>query len=72
MTFSNFITKNSVIRYKYNNNTYTQKINDITPLSIKNQKNDEIYLAVSENLKDASEISIVVNVRNTEYVYKIK
>ena len=72
MTFSNFITKNAIIRYKYNNNTYTQKINDITPLSIKNQKNDEIYLAVSENLKDASEISIVVNVRNTEYVYKIK
>ena len=69
MTFSNFITKNAVIRYKYNNNVYTQKINDITPASI---KNNEIYLAVSENLKDASEISVVVNVRNTEYVYKIK
>ena len=33
---------------------------------------NEIYFSVSESLKDATEIYLLVNVRNTEYVYKIK
>lgn len=69
ISFSDFLEKNVSIRYKYNNNVYNQKISDITPT---NYKSGEIYLAVSENLKDATEINLVVNVRNTEYVYKIK
>lgn len=69
ISFSDFLTKNVSLKYKYNNNVYSQKISNITPA---NYKTDEIYLAVSENLKDATEINLVINVRNTEYVYKIK
>lgn len=68
-SFTDFINKNAIITYKYNGNTYNQKISDITP---KNYKENEIYLAVSENLRDATEINLVVKVRNTEYIYKIK
>lgn len=66
INFSEFIDKYVSIKYKYNNCTYTQKINIL--MSSKNK----IYLAVSESLKDSSEISFVVNIRNTEYVYKLK
>lgn len=69
ISFSNFIDKYMYIKYKYNSNNYIQKMTNITP---SNYKTDEIYLAVSENLKDATEINLVVRVRNTEYVYKIK
>lgn len=69
ISFSDFISRNAIIRYKYNNTTYEQKINDITP---NNYKTNEVYFAVSEKLKDAKEIALVVNVRKTEYVYKLK
>lgn len=68
ISFSEFIDNYVTIKYKYNNCNYTQKINNITPYSSKN----EIYFAVTESMKDASEINLIVNVRNTEYVYKIK
>lgn len=69
ITFNNFVNKNAKIRYKFNNTTYEQKISNITP---NNYNTDEVYFAVSEKLKDAKEISLVINVRNTEYVYKLK
>ena len=69
MSFNDFLNKNAVIRYKYNNSVYNQKISNITP---SNYNGKEAYFAVSENLKNASEISLVINVRNTEYVYKLK
>lgn len=68
ISFNDFINKYVKIKYKYNNCTYTQEINNITPVNIKN----EIYLSTTESLKDASEISLVINVRDKEYVYKLK
>lgn len=68
ITFNDFITKYAIIKYKYNNCTYTQKINNIIPENTKN----EVYLSTSESLKDASEIDLIINIRNTEYVYKLK
>lgn len=68
ISFSDFMNKYVTIRYKYNNCTYTQEINNITPTNTKN----EVYLSTTESLKDASQIDLVINVRNTEYVYKLK
>lgn len=68
ISFADFMNKYAKIRYKYNNCTYTQEINNITPANTKN----EVYLSTTESLKDAKEISLVINVRNTEYVYKLK
>ena len=48
---------------------FVQNIKNITP---KGYKSNEVYFAVSEILKDATEIYLVVNTRNTEYMYKIK
>jgi len=64
--FEDFINKYVTINYKYNNCTYTQKINIMT------YNKNKIYFAVTESMKDASEINFIVNIRNTEYVYKLK
>ena len=69
ISFPDFIKDFVTIKYKYNGNMFVQKINNITP---KGYKTNEMYLAVSENLKDATEIYLVINTRNTEYIYKIK
>lgn len=64
--FEDFINKYVSIQYNYNECTYTQKINILT------YNKNKIYFAVTESMKDASEINFIVNIRNTEYVYKLK
>ena len=68
-SFYDFISENVVINYRYDNIVYSEKLSNLTP---KNSDLNQIYLAVSENIKDASEISLVFNTRNIKYVYKIK
>lgn len=69
VSFSDFINDFVSIKYRYNGNMFVQNIKNITP---KGYKSNEVYFAVSEILKDATEIYLVVNTRNTEYMYKIK
>jgi hypothetical protein len=69
VSFPDFINDFVSIKYRYNGNMFVQNIKNITP---KGYKSNEVYFAVSEILKDATEIYLVVNTRNTEYMYKIK
>ena len=69
VSFSKFINDFVSIKYKYNGNMFVQNIKNITPNGYNGK---EVYFAVSETLKDATEIYLVINTRNTEYMYKIK
>lgn len=66
ISFANFINNYVTIKYKYNNCYYKEKINVLL------YGENKIYFAVTESMKDSSEINMIINVRNTEYVYKIK
>ena len=66
ISFENFVNDYVIVKYKYNNCYYTEKINVLA------YRENKIYFAVTESMKDASEINMIINVRNTEYVYKIK
>lgn len=65
----NIISKYGIIRYKVNNIVYYQEISNISP---KNYNSNELYLAVSEEMKNATDIELAFNFRNIEYIYKIK
>lgn len=67
--FSEFLEKYGVLRYVINDLEYNYKIVDITP---KTYFSNDIFLAVNENIKDATSIDLVFNIRNVQYVYKIK
>lgn len=63
------LKQNSSIRCVINGVNYSENIIDITP----NNYNDNIlYLGVSEDMKDASSIELVIKTREIEYIYKIK
>lgn len=64
-----FLNTYSKIKYTIDDKTYTENIKDITP---SNYNKNELYLAVSENIKDAESINLVIRLRTVEYVYKIK
>jgi len=68
-SFSELLEKYGTIKYVVDDLAYSQKIVNITP---KAYSSNDIFLAVSENIKDASSIELVFKVRNIEYVYKIK
>lgn len=69
ITFKDFIDKYIYISYKYKGNIYKKKINNITPSYYKDKS---MFISVSENMKDVTEISLVVQTRNSEYIYKLK
>lgn len=69
MSVSDFLKNYAYVRYTINNKEYKESITNITP---SNYTSSELYLAVNENIKDATNIELVFSSRNTEYVYKLK
>ena len=68
-TVSDFLKNYGKIRYTLNNKNYELSIEDITP---KGYNSNDIYIAVKEEFSEASNIYLVFNSRNAEYVYKLK
>lgn len=69
MKISEFLSTYSKIKYTVGDKTYTENIKDITP---NNYDKKELYLAVSETIKDADSVNLVIKLRTNEYIYKIK
>ena len=67
--FNNFINKYATIVYTYNNKEYTLSISNITPTTY---KENDVFISVDETIKNATNIKLVFNIRNIEYVYIIK
>lgn len=65
----NALKNEGTIKYKIGNSTFTQDINVITPATY---KGNNLYLGVSEDMKDAESIELVFKTRTIEYIYKIK
>lgn len=67
-SFSNFIDKYVSIIYTYKGVEYKINAKDITPLDY---KNNDAYIAVSNNVAAASSIKLEIKVRNITYTYVI-
>lgn len=68
ININEFLKNYAAIRYTLNSKTYNLKIDNLTPSNI----SDKLYLAVNEDIKDADEIYLIVKLRNTECLYKLK
>lgn len=66
---SELISKYATLIYTYNNKEYKIDIVDITPSG---NSEKSIFLSVDENMKEATNIKFIFNVRNMEYTYIIK
>lgn len=66
---TDFATKYFLLVYTYNDVEYKTYITNITPLTYESK---DLYLAVSENVKNSTGIKIVINIRNINYTYIIK
>lgn len=67
--FSDFINMYATLIYEQNGNEIKGKTINITP---KNYVDNSIFLSVDENIKDATSIKIILNVRNIKYIYTLK
>lgn len=67
ISFNDFIENYVFITYKYNGLVYNRKIE-----LIDSSNTGVVYFNVNEDMKDATEISLVIDSRNTKYVYKLK
>lgn len=63
------INSYAVIRYIYNNKTYTTQINNKTP---NNYHGADLYYETPSALKDASKIQLVITIRDKEFIYNLK
>lgn len=63
------LSKYGKLKYVYNNRTYTTNIEELSAPSYGENK---FLIPVSENVKDASSIELLFELRNNTYTYKIK
>lgn len=69
---SDFIENYGTIKYKIGNETKEMKTKIIEVLPTKTKTKGVHYFEVYEEIKDATEISLILNIRNRTYQYKIK
>jgi hypothetical protein len=66
-----FIDTFGIIKYIYNNK-YKIHTLDLINLTPKNNKDNNIYIEVLEELKNASKIELILTIRNKQYTYVLK
>lgn len=67
--FNEFLNKYATISYVYKEITHNEKIENITPT---NYNLNDVYLAVNEEIKDATNIYIEFSIRNISYKIILK
>lgn len=67
--FISFLNHYGSIRFKYNGQYLENKILDVTPSDYPSK---DYFLIVSAKVEKASEIQLVLNMRNHKYIYQLK
>lgn len=57
------------LRYNYGGKTYNAELINKTP---GNYKGKDLYYQVSDNVKKATKVDLVIRIRDKEYIYKLK
>lgn len=68
-SFDLLINSYGVIRYVYNDKTYTTQISNKTP---NNYHGADLYYEIPITVKDASKIQLVITIRDKEFIYNLK
>ena len=66
---STILKESGTIKYKIGDKTYNQEVNVIIP---NGYKGNNLYLGVTEDMKDAESIELSIKSRTIDYIYKIK
>ena len=65
---SSFVTDFLKVRYTVNDKTYTSTISNLTPREL----SDTWVFEIDQNIRNATKIDLLVNIRGKQYTMKIK